>query len=128
MKSKIVKHISEEARAWVQLYLLRKDQKTEQERQALQSLIDTLNETVKYISEVNENPSKKSQERESELSEIWSNTSIKVRPYKPALAEKCFFKGLYWADQDQFSEEEIRSLGITIFDMRKEVCVAIKSI
>lgn len=123
-----VADISTEIRAWTDMFLSRKDKKTKLESEALGALISTLNDTVKYIAAVNKNPEEKSEKKDHELSALWENTSIKVRPYKPDLAQKCFFKGLSWADQSRYQEEDIIALGITISDMEKEVTDAIKSI
>ena len=127
MKPSKIAQISKETRKWVAMYLGHKKQKTEQEGSALESLIDSLNKTASYINEIRISATNESNERNMELSQMWSDTSILVRPYKPALADKCFFKGLYWADHEQFSDEEIESLGISISAMKKEVSAAIKS-
>jgi len=128
MKIKIVKDISSETRAWADFYISNKKEKSEKESRALQALIDSLKETVKYIGETKQDPAKKSHDRDEALSSMWSETATAVRPYKPSLAQKCFFKGLFWADQSRFRSEDIDQLGISISDMEKEVLDAIKSI
>lgn len=127
MKPPKIVQLSKEAREWVSMYIARKEQSAEKEGLALFSLIESLNNTVRYIANVNSSTAVESEEKNMELSNQWSKTSILVRPFKPSLSSKCFFKGLYWADQGRFSDEEIDSLGISIEEMQKEIDAAIKS-
>ena len=124
----MIQTISEEARAWLQFFLERVDSKTQQENEAISSLIDALRKTVRYIGDITKDSASKSSESEDVLSKIWSETAKKIRPFNSKLAEKCFFKGIYWADNERFTEEEIVKLGFKIETMKQHVSSAIESI
>lgn len=120
--------ITNSAKGWVELYLSRKDLKQQHESDALKTIMTAICETSRYMREVLDSPESKSYEREAQLSELWRNTSIKVRPYKNELAERCFFKGLYWADNNRFSKEELAERKLKLADIEKGISSAIKSI
>lgn len=128
MVPQTIKTISEETRAWLQFFLGRLDSNTHQEEEALSSLIDTLSQTVRYIGNITKIPESKSQETEESLSSMWKETAKQVRPFNQELAVKCFFKGIYWADNERLTESEIVELGIKIEDMQNHVLSAIKGI
>ena len=120
--------INNAAKSWVELFLGRKDAKTKDESDALKALMTALYKTSEYMREVTESPDAKSYERDAQLSEIWQTASIKVRPYKAELSERCFFKGLYWANNNRFTEEELVKRKLKLIDIEKEISSAIKSI
>jgi hypothetical protein len=123
-----IESINNSVKGWVELYLGRKDTKAQDESDALKALMTALCKTSEYMREVTESPDAKSYERDAQLSEIWRTASIKVRPYKAELSERCFFKGLYWTNNNRFTEEELVKRKLKLIDIEKEISSAIKSI
>lgn len=106
--------------------LLRKEQleRGERERRAIKALYVALNETVLYFRRLDRphlartKKEKKEFERniqtEEALSRLWMEASVELRDIDPSLAERCFFKGQYWADRDGWSEEDVRKANIKL--------------
>jgi hypothetical protein len=106
--------------------LLRKEQleRGERERRAIKALYVALNETVLYFRRL-DRPylARNSKERkefvrniqaEEALSRLWMEASVELRNIDSDLAERCFFKGQYWADRDGWSDEDVRKANIKL--------------
>jgi hypothetical protein len=106
--------------------LLRKEQleRGERERRGIKALYVALNETVLYFRRLDRpqlarTPKEKREfkrniQTEEALSRLWIEASIELRNIDPNLAERCFFKGQYWADRDSWSEGDLRKANIKL--------------
>jgi hypothetical protein len=123
-----ISSLSDVALKWLGMLINRKEIKAQRESDALKALMDSVTSTSHYMKMVLDNPDSSSRGKEYELSKMWRNTSIKVRPYKTELAERCFFKGLYWANTNRFSQEELEQRKLKLTDIETEIASAIKCI
>ena len=106
--------------------LLRKEklERGERERRAIKALYVALNETVlyfrrldrPYLARSNKEKVKfrRSIETEEALSRLWMEASVELRDIDQDLAERCFFKGNYWADRDGWSDGDVRRADIKL--------------
>ncbi|AYA65823.1 hypothetical protein [Alteromonas sp. RKMC-009] len=113
---------------WLDLILNRRKVRAEKESDAIKALMNSVSLTSRYMKSVLDDPASQSDEKEHELSDLWNETAIKVRPYKAELAQRCFFKGLYWSDTKRFSEDELQQRKLKLTDIESEISSAIKSI
>ncbi|HTA59652.1 MAG TPA: hypothetical protein VK805_15935 [Candidatus Baltobacteraceae bacterium] len=108
------------------LGLLRKEQlgRGERERRAIKALYIALNETNLYFRRLDRpHLARSKQERkefqrniraEEALSRLWIEASVELRDINPDLADRCFLKGTFWADRDQWSDEDVQRANITL--------------
>ncbi|MGJ0429347.1 hypothetical protein [Methylobacter sp.] len=106
--------------------LLRREQleRGERERRAIKALYVALNETVLYFRRLDRPYLARTKKQKMEferniqteeaLSRLWMEASVELRNIDPALAERCFFKDQYWADRDDWSEEDVRKANIKL--------------
>ncbi|MGE6105244.1 hypothetical protein ACLHZT_16760 [Aeromonas veronii] len=121
-----VSSLSEAAIKWVEFLVNRKEIKTKKENEAIRALMTSLNKTADYMKMVLDNPELKSRKQENELSDIWNHTSILVREYNPELAQRCFFKGVYWSDNARFTECEIIDRKMKLHHIEIDIAKALK--
>ncbi len=57
---------------------------------------------------------KRSKETETELARLWKKASIHVRHFDKQLADKCYYKGEYWLDPDNWNDSDTRRLGVSL--------------
>ncbi|MEZ8065145.1 MULTISPECIES: hypothetical protein [Vibrio] len=113
---------------WFTLIFNRKEIKEQKKNRALKALMNSLASTSQYMQVIVENPAEKSRDRERELSDMWSETALLVRPFDEALSERCFFKGVYWINRNRFTEEEIVKKKMKLHHIEMDVSKALKSI
>jgi hypothetical protein len=119
--------------------LLRKEQleRGDRERRAIKTLYVALNETVLYFRRM-DSPylarTKKERKEfvrniqtEEALSRLWMEASIELRSINPDLAERCFFKGQYWADRDSWSDEDVRKANIRLAKVLEDAKALMRS-
>ncbi|EHR7166334.1 hypothetical protein KUK86_004501 [Vibrio parahaemolyticus] len=123
-----VSSLSEAAIKWVEFYVNRKENKAKKENEAIKSLMISLDRTAVYMKSVLDNAESKSDTVERELSECWYSTSILVREYNAELAERCFFKGIYWSNNSRFTEQEIIDKKMKLHHIEMDVAKASASI
>jgi hypothetical protein len=106
--------------------LLRKEQleQGERERRAIKALYVALNETLLYFRRLDRPYLARSKKEKAEfernvqaeesLSRLWIEASVELRDINPDLAERCFFKGQYWADRDGWTDDDVRKTNIKL--------------
>lgn len=99
--------LNDMAITWFTLIFNRKEIKEQKKSRALKALMHSLSSTSQYMQVIIDNPTEKTRERERDLSDMWSETALLVRPFDEVLSERCFFKGVYWSNRNRFTEEEI---------------------
>ena len=112
---------------------LRKErkEKSERERQALKALYLALIETSMYFRRLdrpylakNKKEEKVGFQRniqtEEALARLWTEASVELRDVEPELAQRCFFKGQFWADRDAWTQDDIRKADIVLEKLRRD--------
>ena len=128
MEIQAVKDVLEELRNWVKLVSDWASRNENEEKEALNTLLHALNETMIYLGRINAQPDSAYRETEEEISRLWKDAAIKVRPYNQKLATRCNAKGLYWGNPSYFTKEEIANMKISITEIQEYANIAIKSV
>jgi hypothetical protein len=111
--------------------LLRKEQKERQEleRRAIRGLYVALNETLTYFRRIEHpefaGPDNKAEfERnirtEDGLSRLWMEAAVELRDVNADLSQRCFMKGVYWTDRDNWDDEKVREANIKLEELLKD--------
>jgi hypothetical protein len=106
-------------REWFELIRTGRKQKSQKDEEALAALLLALNETRIYIGSLDRHrmglnlstngPTHSRDERtEAMLSRLWTTASLKLRHVDPDLSERCFRKGEYWANPDEWAGDDIK--------------------
>ncbi len=128
MDFKDITSIGDLVTKWVGIYLNKTSDRKDKEDKALRSIMFSLFETTTYMREVLDSKDIIDYEKEKKLGLMWFETSVLVRPYNPDLAERCFFKGLYWGDHSRFTEKELTDKRIKLNSIEEDISRAIKAI
>lgn len=128
MEAQAIKSVLEELREWVKLASEWSSRNDRKEEEALNTLLHALNETMIYLGRINAQPDAAYRETEEEISRLWKDAAIKVRPYNHELATRCNAKGLYWGNPSYFEDEEIAKMKISITDIQGYADKALKSV
>lgn len=84
---------------------------------ALRAISVALDETYFYYRDL-DNGTPRDLERERTISGHWSAASIPIRHFDTDLALICEHKSKYWVNPEYYSDEQIKSLGIELQDVR----------
>lgn len=128
MNEEIALKLSDSIFKWFESFLNRKALEKEKEREALRSIMSSLFETTSYMRECLNKDDYESYEKERELGRMWYETSILVQPFHPDLSQRCFFKGLYWANKNSYSEDELIAKKMKLSDIQSDISEALKRI
>ncbi len=93
-------------------------EKRELKDRALRAISNALYETYLYYRDL-EKGSQKNLEREALLAKFWSAAAIPMRHFDTNLASKCDLKSEYWINPDNYSQSDIKELGIGLYDVRQ---------
>jgi len=96
---------------------LNRDQR-ELKDNALRAIAHALTETYIYYSSLGRGNGQ-NRETEAQLARYWSAASIPLRHIDEELAAACENKAAYWISPEQFSDEEIKEMGIRLADVKK---------
>ncbi len=94
-----------------------KEHTNKQKHEFLKVASKAIRRTLSYIRDENKRDTK----TEEELSELWANVALAARPFDSNLAERCYLKGNYWANPNNWSDEEVRNAGIEIERIEIEI-------
>ena len=128
MEVSLIKDGLEELRNLVTLTTHWLDKSKQQEKDALESLLSALNETMIYLGRAEELRESNCRETEEGIARLWKQAAISVRPYNQELAKKCNAKGLYWGHPSYFTQDEIEKMQISIRGIQLDVNKAIQSV
>ena len=128
MEIQAVKDVLEELRKWVKMLSDWSSRNANEEKEALNTLLHALNETMIYLGRINAEPDSAYRETEEAISRLWKDAAIKVQPYNQELATRCNAKGLYWGNPSYFTKEEIANMNISISEIQKYASKAIKNV
>ncbi|MCX2534492.1 hypothetical protein OQ486_13570 [Plesiomonas shigelloides] len=121
MGAEQIKEISTEAREWVKLALDIRGKSKKEESEAIAILSKALRETVAHMKDTADDISNNSREKDLQLSNMWDEVANSIRPYRPDLANKCFYKGLYWANTARYTEADLIELRIKIHHVAMDI-------
>ncbi|AIV05932.1 hypothetical protein LA59_10805 [Vibrio harveyi] len=121
MEADYIKTISEEAREWTKFAIDARSDSKNGESEAIAKLSKALRTTVSHMKDTAEDPTNDSRQKDIELSDMWDDVANSIRPYRPELASKCFYKGLYWADTSRYTETELVELRIRIHHVAMDI-------
>jgi hypothetical protein len=93
-----------------------KENLNNQQREFLKVASKAVRRTLSYIGE-----NKKNIKTQKELSDLWAAVALAARPFDSDLAERCYQKGNYWANPDNWSDEEVKKAGIEIGRIDAEI-------
>ncbi len=86
---------------------------------ALRAISNALNETSIYYRDLGRGKPRDF-DIEAQLSRFWSAAAIPIRHFDPQLAEVCEHKADYWLNPDQWTEQEVKRLGIGLTTVRDQ--------
>ncbi len=76
---------------------------SKEEKAALKSLYVALSETKSYFTD--RKISKADRTRERQISKLWFDAASELKSIDQHLAERCFLKGDFWTDPDNWKHE-----------------------
>ena len=91
----------------------REETRTKERSEAIAALIKALNETRIHFG-TQRTKRKRNRPREEEISRLWIDAAVKVRPIDDELANRCESKGRFWADPAGFDDRDIDTATISI--------------
>jgi hypothetical protein len=112
----------------IEIFFQRKDRLDERHTVAQDKLYLALNETRMYLADFRKG--KVDREQEKIISRLWRESAVALRVVDQGLADRCLIKMDYWADQELWSEEEIKKAKISfdqVFRRARQVLRACKS-
>ncbi|MBN2427816.1 MAG: hypothetical protein JXK94_05745 [Deltaproteobacteria bacterium] len=111
----IITHIKQ----WVGNLLRAKEERKQESKDALRSVIKAVRETTLYLHRLREGEGK-SLDMERELSHLWTDLSFRVEDLKlNKLAERCNLMGKYWADPTLFDPAFLDQANERLADVEK---------
>jgi len=90
---------------------------SKEDKAALKSLYTALSETKSYFTDRKTQP--KDRTREKQISHYWFSASSELKNINHELAKKCFLKGDFWTDPENWSQKEGEELNISIDEMTR---------
>ncbi len=95
---------------------IRRDEKTDK---ALTDLLEAVSKTELYINEFN-NRNIENRKTEKNLAQLWRKASISLRMVDADLADRCYLKGTYWINPEEWPEGKIKEARIEINQVSNE--------
>ncbi len=121
MEAEHIKTLSEEAREWAKFAIDIRSNSKNEESEAIAKLSKALRVTVAHMKDTADDINNNSRDKDLELSDMWDEVANSIRPYRPGLANKCFYKGLYWADTSRYAEADLIELRIKIHHVAMDI-------
>jgi hypothetical protein len=84
---------------------------------ALKSIYLALSETKFYFRDRKTIP--QDRERERQISKLWFDASTELKNIDRDLAQRCFLKGDFWTDPNNWQQNDEESINISIEEMTK---------
>jgi len=112
----------------IEIFFQRRDRLDERHKIAQDKLYLALNETRIYLADFRKG--KVDREQEKVISRLWRESAVALRVVDRGLADRCLIKMDYWADQERWSEEDIKKAKIgfdQVFRRARQVMRACKS-
>jgi len=85
---------------------------------ALRAISTALDETYLYYRDLRKG-TPKSLDRESMIAKYWSAAAIPIRLFDEDLALRCDQKAEYWLDSENYTENEIKEIDISLDGVRQ---------
>ena len=97
----------------VALWITRKERKQERDDAAVRSVLTAVNTTKSYLAR-RDRGEPADRGAEAELVALWTTASVDIRRTDPPLAQRLQQKAEYWANPENWSDEDIVQNGIRI--------------
>jgi hypothetical protein len=117
METTLVLTIFKEFRDWLLGIDKANLEHNKEDKTALKSIYKALSETKSYFTDRKTMPINR--ERERQISNLWFDSSSELKNIDQELAVKCFLKGDFWADPDNWKQEDGVKINISIDEMTK---------
>jgi hypothetical protein len=78
----------------------------------VKTVLVALNQTKAYITDWNKG--ERSREREHALVRLWTEAAVAIRRHDKDFADALQMKAEYWADPENWTDEQVRNAGIGI--------------
>lgn len=88
-----------------------------EDKTALKSIYLALSETKFYFVDRKTMPQDRNRERQ--ISKLWFDASTELKTIDRDLAQKCFLKGDFWTDPDNWHKNDGEKINISIEEMTK---------
>lgn len=88
-------------------------------QRAVESILRAVNETKLYIAALSRSKSRDT-DREEELSRLWTETAAALHGIDDDLGRRCRLKGEYWANPEQWSEQQVRDARILLTEVASD--------
>lgn len=90
---------------------------SKEQKAALKALYTALAETKAYFADRKTTPANR--ERERQISKLWFEAASQLKSIDKNLAERCFLKGDFWTDPDNWKQDEANKINISIDEMTR---------
>lgn len=115
MEATLVLTIFKEMRDWILGIDKAQLEHNKENKTALKSIYIALGETKSYFADRKEED--RNRERERQISRLWFEASVELKNIDQQLAERCFLKGDYWANPENWNKKEKEYLAISLNEM-----------
>jgi hypothetical protein len=105
--------VASDALNGVALWITRRERQQERDDAAVDSVLTAVNTTKRHLAR-RERGEPIDREAEAELVRPWTAAAVHIRRTDPGLAESLQDKAEYWANPENWTDEEIASNGIQI--------------
>lgn len=85
---------------------------------ALRAISNALDETFLYYRDLDKGTNR-NLDREALIAKYWSAAAIPMRHFDEELSRTCDVKSEYWINPDNYRQEDIKSLGIGLNNVRQ---------
>jgi hypothetical protein len=117
METTLVLTIFKEFRDWLLGIDKANLEHNKEDKTALKSIYKALSETKSYFADRKTMPINR--ERERQISNLWFDSSSELKSIDQELAIKCFMKGDFWTDPDNWKQDDGVKINISIDEMTK---------
>lgn len=117
METTIVLSVFKEIRDWIFGIEKSRTENLKENKIAIKAIYIALAETKFYFADIK--TKKRDIEKERQISKLWFEASVELKTIDTDLAERCFRKGDYWADQENWNQKDKETLNISLEEMTK---------
>jgi|ERR1700731_2637477 len=103
----------------VGLWITRKERKNDRDDAAVRSVLVAVNATKTYLARRDRGEAV-DREAEGKLAELWTSAAVNIRRSDMDLATRLEEKADYWANPDNWTDEEVRANRIQIDEIAEE--------
>ena len=110
----LLEKVYEEAKA-------HKEHENNRRNEFLKVASKAVRQTLAYIGHIGRDENKRDLRTEEKLSDLWAKVALAAQSFDSDLAERCYLKGNYWANPDNWGDEEVKNDRIEIERIGAEI-------